>query len=93
VKCPKCRKSIPYEAMEHRACGWKLASRQVVPPVSAEAKREDRSVDSEVARRNIARLKKMIRSKRDANDIYREVTPGHGGRCNCEVCFPKRVTR
>jgi hypothetical protein len=94
MRCPGCRKEIAFEAIEHAACGWKIASRQVVArrplarnvPVNAELRAE------------LDRLLKRFRStagaklKRDYGHVptIEEVTPGHG-KCWCELCFPKRV--
>src|SRR5690242_5909347 len=27
MRCPKCRKEIPFEATNHQSCGWSVASR------------------------------------------------------------------
>ena len=84
MRCPKCRRYLAFDAMEHD-CGWKLASREVSSRLDPQARERVHGM--------LRDLLKTLKGRRVEDGVLREVTVGHGNRCCCEVCFPKRVGR
>lgn len=87
VKCPRCRKEIAFAAMEHPACGWKLASKSVPIPKTEAGEKAFAAMRSMIKRPPLKVEERKPALKLDGV----EVTPGHGGFCTCELCFPKRM--
>src|SRR5262249_44846681 len=93
MRCPKCRKSIAFEAGEHPACGWKFASKVAVkyeevvePPESLEVRLKHLAKMRELVKR---RPEKADRVERPKVELMRDV--GHGDRCTCEICYVTRM--
>ena len=99
MKCPKCRKEMAYDAVEH-GCGWKLPSR-VARTVAVV---DDPPASREVVEASLVKIAAILKRPRTPVPVSEEVRKlrghvpmlrdvGHGEECTCEVCWAARLTR
>lgn len=96
MRCPKCRAEIPFEALKHSACGWRVSGLE--PGPSSEIEIEERAQRA-VIDANLQRMRAVVKHRASAaveNDrVKRKVAMlsdvGHGSVCTCEVCWRLRM--
>lgn len=96
MKCPKCRKAMPVEAVTHE-CGWRVSSGGVnaaveeMPPATLEQRRA--WIDKMRALFGPIEVREPRERSPGKAPMLRDV--GHGVRCTCAVCwnarFPQRA--
>jgi hypothetical protein len=93
MKCPKCRKWMPIEAMSHE-CGWKTSARGGDVRVDRDGVVTTKKMPRSEVEVYLAKMRAIV-SRRRARDmpkaeIEQPVIEGHDGMCVCEECCAGR---